>query len=322
MMKTKSILLLFISILCISFLFGVTGTVTLATEETSTIEETIQEKDKLIGVFVTKEYLNLFDINKYIVENAEKLTDETILNAEQTATYETRLYAKKSENATEKITFDGIEGFLHYFTKKEDTYGSYTSHYCDKGISNGHMDIKNSDNDSHIFLDGTIYLSTQGSIHGLYYNPVYQTTNGEIYVLSGTGHFYESELNTEGLSNTVTFEDTRSYTKEDNTIEEYTKITLSCEYEHKSTCIVLTQMNNNYQIVKQQNYAPEKMPNEIILEDKTCYLIVETIKMDLNGNDVHSYELLQPNDTFFFSISYQEDGIGIQNMTTLQWQQK
>ena len=75
-MKNKSIILGFAGVLLICFIYGAMGTVTLANAEAG--EADTESKDRLIGIFVTTDYLDLFDFEGYLNDNINKVMDGTV----------------------------------------------------------------------------------------------------------------------------------------------------------------------------------------------------------------------------------------------------
>ena len=69
-MKNKIGIIILACVLVVSFVLGVTGAVTFAKDE-STDNADGASKDRLIGVFITTEYLDLFDFDSYFQDNAD-----------------------------------------------------------------------------------------------------------------------------------------------------------------------------------------------------------------------------------------------------------
>jgi hypothetical protein len=111
-----------VCVLVISFTLGLAG-FSLANPEAA---KSLQE-DRLVGVFITTEYLDLFDFEKYLNDNMGSFGGGEIRMDGETAEYQGRLYAalkersmKNEENGelvtTKEYVFEEVEGFVFYYT--------------------------------------------------------------------------------------------------------------------------------------------------------------------------------------------------------------
>lgn len=111
-------------------------------------------KDRLIGVFLTKEYLDLFDIEGYLNDNTGSFSGREIKLDESEKKYQDRLYAelrpKTHTNTetgekiyTEEYVFPSVKGITYFLTKIPATAesDSYITSGSDEAISDGHMNI-------------------------------------------------------------------------------------------------------------------------------------------------------------------------------------
>ena len=91
-MRNKSIVAILAGVVISALILGSTGVVSLAKNEES-LEADVQQKDRLIGIFVTTEYLDLFDFEGYLNENMNKVLSGGEISQADSAKYEGRLYA-------------------------------------------------------------------------------------------------------------------------------------------------------------------------------------------------------------------------------------
>lgn len=150
------------------------------------------ENDRLVGVFVTEQYLDSgmpeVTVNSRgeisVAENREGMDGTLIFD-------ETRL---------EDIAFDGIEGYGIYDIRVwEDALGIYTSYaIADDIFSDGFWKMSGEESAE---AEVTIYVGQDGS-DSFYFNPVYQTAQGDVYMQPGTGLFCTEKA--EGSSSTHT----------------------------------------------------------------------------------------------------------------------
>lgn len=146
--------------------------------------------DRLIGVFVTKEYLDLFDFEGYLNDNMQNFTGGAISLDGGGEQYQGRLYAvlqdhtltddSGKQTTTQEYVFPGVDGFSYFAAEipATDESESYISSGSDEAISDGMMSLSYGDEEDKITLDGTIYLSSVNGSIICYINPVYQAKDG------------------------------------------------------------------------------------------------------------------------------------------------
>ena len=159
-----------------------------------------KESDNLIGVFVTYEHLDLFDMESYLNDNISKFSKggNVEINGVDDK-YNNRLYAtlvqeEKTAMGGEKYTnsqymFEGLEGISMFSPKITDpiTGDSYISSGASDGISDCKSHYNGGDNEEGIELEGTIYVASGAMSDAIYINPVYQSEDGKVYLQSGQG---------------------------------------------------------------------------------------------------------------------------------------
>lgn len=152
-------------------------------------------EDRLVGIFVTEEYVDRgtpeLTMNSRgeisFVENREGIDGALVFD----------------EHGPKDIVFDGIEGYGIYDIKVwEEDIGSYTSYAVSDDIfSDGSwaMDIREMTEIN--TAEVTVYVEPDGP-RALYFNPVYQTAQGDVYMQPGTGLSWAESV--EGVSSTHT----------------------------------------------------------------------------------------------------------------------
>ena len=86
----------------------------------SDMDASAASRDRLIGVYITTEYIDLFDLEGYIGANASALSGGSIGEADA-AQYNGRLYA---ELVDERYVFPGVDGFAFFMATTEHEYGT------------------------------------------------------------------------------------------------------------------------------------------------------------------------------------------------------
>ena len=162
-------------------------------------------QDMMIGVFITREYLDLFDFESYLEDNLN-----TVMNGGGEVSpgdmekYGGRLYAEKTD---EGYDF-GTEGMGAFFVQWEQDGVPYSSSYS-IGPMELYLSTVVSDEGTSNEYTGTVYVQCGGTEaflrpfrqRGRAANPVYQDSEGRVYLTAGSG--ISSNI-TEGMSMTQT----------------------------------------------------------------------------------------------------------------------
>lgn len=327
-MRKKYLKILFICIFLISFTLGLSGVIRLAKNEPNT--STTSQKDTLIGVFVTRESLDLFDIEAYLNDHGQQLfssNSENIIPLEDMNEYKQRIYATsiEIEDTTadgeplfrKEYTFPDLDGYLLCHAEISDNNGEYSTTIADAIFCDIHSGLHTTDNGKHVTLSAMIYSLPQKDGVSFFFNPVYQTANGDVYLTSGTGSSVSGEIL--GGTCTHTLDDNISFSNGEKKTTSTTTITVSFQVVEKPDALILTQMDANHQILTTHHYVSGEMPNTVIPLEDTAYLILETIHTDSNGNPVSSYEIYDKNDNILTTFLYKENGICVNVPTSIWW---
>jgi hypothetical protein len=326
-MKTKKIMIIFACVLLACFALGAADVVKLA--DTSTSEENTNDKDRLIGVFVTTEHLDLFDIGGYFNDHANQILSGGEINEGESAEYEGRLYATLIEKPytneqtgkttmTMEYVFEGVEGISYYCPLFSDEAGSYHGASGDEAISDGHTAINATDAGDSISLEGTIYVSTSGGPTAFYYNPVYQTAQGEVYAVSGQGMSYGGDITT-GMSGSQELKAEMSTTTGDETETVSSKIKMAVCFMDAPTGVTVIQLNRESKVLAAHEYAPGTLPETLIVEPYTEYIVVETHTTGADRSEATMREVFQPGDDSLFAFYCRDDGICIKQYCGIKW---
>lgn len=238
-----------------------------------------KQRDRMVGVFITTDYLDLFDMEAYLKDHSNLLSGGTIA-PEDDFTYANRIYAKHIEQISETGTFvryifEDLEGIVAaaYLVKPNggvlESYwmSDVTEGICDVSLTHNSRD----DGEDHS-ITGTIYLSPEFPDPCFYFNPIYQTEEGDVYLVAGQGMAFDSDP---GINATHTLNESTTYTVNGET-RSYTaesKITMkSIEPAEK---IVVLFMDEESQEISRNEYAAEVLPEEITPAAGTAYLLVE-----------------------------------------------
>lgn len=315
-MKRKTIILLVVCVLLALFVLGITGVLRMGNGDAD--GET--EQDRLIGMLVTREPLDLFDYEGYFSKNADKLLAGREISREDSAAYQGRLYASPVERETgsERYTeyvFDNVEGYALYsaFSGNGVDGINYTS--GDEAISDSKTHLSYTDGGKCIELEGTIYVTTENGPKKFHFNPVYQTAAGELYALAGQGIVFSGDLG-EGMSHSICMKEEQKYSTD--TVPEPENMTneikLTVTYILPPEKLVLIQLDRQNNIISQEEYAPGKLPEKLEPEPGTEYIVLASVNSQ--GTE---RELFQRDDEYLDAFFCREDGICVKTSTELIW---
>ena len=283
------------------------------------------QNDHLIGVFITSEYLDLFDFDRYFQDNISSIMkkggDVTIEHSEK---YQGRIYAElkpmvfddsdpfQSEGVMEYV-FEGVEGipFFHYQVQQTD-YEPYTAMSSGNYFSDAHLSIGDETS-----IEGTIYVLANASHHSYYLNPVYQSNDGQLYLTAGSGISFSGDTS-EGAAFTQTLEEKYTTTENGEKTEEKFNVTVKIAVKYPSTSVNVIQMDAESNIVLSQDYKPNAVPDEIELNKDTSYVIFES-KVDSPEGEIIKHELFQPEDNYFTNYIATENGYYEVQSVSLLW---
>ncbi|PKM49189.1 MAG: hypothetical protein CVV02_17130 [Firmicutes bacterium HGW-Firmicutes-7] len=263
-------------------------------------------EDKLVGVFVTEEYLDLYDFEAFASENNNKLIHggEVVLDSK----YEGRVYGTISENNPNDVIFEDYEGVLFI----DASYEKHGENYSRVGSSNQVTQIHISVDDDGKGIEGTILAKNEPVISAVL-NPVYVTVEGEIYVTSGSGISMGDEYGGGG-SMSMFLSENRTIREGNSESTESFKVKINIESTNDVEHYVLKQMDDNDdQVIAEKIYSND-VPSSIEVSDKTKYMILEKIGVDHEGNPLVERKIINDEEYFyvyFFNESAFAEGYSI-----------
>ncbi len=328
-MKNKIGMIILACVLAVSFVLGATGAVTFATDE-PTDNTGDASKDRLIGVFITTEYLDLFDSESYVKDNADKVLSGGEIGSSDSAQYQGRLYAilvdepytdpETGETATtKKFVFDGIEGISYFAARYTDENGTqYLGTGDDDAISDAHTGLHYTDAGDGIDMKGTIYVSASKGYDVFYCNPVYQTAAGEVYLVSGQGVSCGGELSA-GMSGSQALKEEQPVTIDGKSETVSSSIEVSICFMDTPIGTSILQFDRDGSIVARADYAAGALPAEITVSSDTEYIIAETRMSSADGKETVTRELFRQDDESLYAFFCREDGICIKQYCSIAW---
>ena len=250
-------------------------------------------EDRLVGIFVTTDYLDAED----------------------------RLYATLT--AAEEYVFEDVEGICYFAPTipAAAQRDSYISSMWDEGISDGHLDVSIGEEEESTTLEGTLYVTPSFKNHTLHFNPVYQSAKGDIYTTAGSGFEVNHDSDSEDSSFSQTLDATTTLTENGRIRTDSISITLSVSIMFTPEKIVVLQMDTDSGLISRTEYAPDALPETFLLDTSTNYIIVETHKRDDTGALIISRGIYGKDDETADTFAAREDGICVKHQTPIQWPQ-
>jgi hypothetical protein len=283
--------------------------------------------DKLIGVFVSTEYIDLFDMDGYINDNANNLIGGEFIVDGSAQEYQDRLYATvKTETLTsdtgektesEDYVFENIPGFRLFAPTLQSEHGNYTATMSDDAFSDVSIDVNEDYDKNSRILEGTIYTVPEG-VEVYYFNPVYQSEDGSVYLTSGEG-ISVSGVRDESDLTSHTLDATYTVTENGKSKTESISVSISYSVMFAPENIVVLQMDAEGSPLSRTEYAPGAMPEELTPGKTAAYLIVETHKKDAEGKPRLSREIYGDDAEIIETYSAREDGVCVKRETQIKW---
>lgn len=320
-MKTNKIIILAGCLLLVAFLLGAAGVIRLA--DAAAPEST--DADRLIGVLITREYLDLLDEEQFLNDHVGLLLEGGQISEAETAQYQGRLYADLTETphtdeetgeffVGKEYVFDGVDGIRLIAPQITDEDGSYNGTTVDEGISDASVSFLSTDQGEQISLKGTIYVASGSGLDRFYFNPVYQEPDGRVYVVSGHGVFWDSQ-EIPGASWTTKLSENRAASTDDGAgSSSGTEVEVTVQLIGSPESTALLQFDGGYTLLDKADYQPGALPERLDILPDTEYILLETTSIE-----GISRTLFQRADAYAYAFSCRDDGICIKQSCQLGW---
>ena len=247
-------------------------------------------QDKMVGVFVTFDHLNLdFDIEGLLKDHPNALHgDGVIVSDPEFVQYAGKLPVTASDDGW---VVPGYEGLSFGRLLKED----YSTTIASNGVSEVNSHIAAGDDGDSFRVEGTIYFPEESEVM-LCCNPVYQTPAGEYYVVQGDS--FQSYMGLGSMSQSVKQEITWTVDGEKTTYA--AEFTTTAQGVTVADKVKLIWMSGDQQELSRAEYVPGQLPESAKAEGDYLLLVEENRGVILNR------KLVQPGDEFV-TVYYKGD---------------
>lgn len=236
------------------------------------------QPDRLIGMYITQEYVDLFDFDRYLNDHIGRFASGKNLAVDggESRKYENRLYAvyQMKDSETGEYVFEGLEGICFFVPVSED--GTFAAQ-ADAEVTDVTLNVS----DQGEAMEGTIFCPT-GEDARFYCNPVYQTGDGQVYLLSGTG--ISGNL-TDGASFSQSLEEKRTVNANGEETEEQFCVSVTICGQDAYSRHVIAWMDAQDQKLEETAYSADEVPDFVAAPADAAYLICSSYQMESGGRE-------------------------------------
>ena len=295
-------------------------------------------RDRLIGCFITTEHLDLFDFEAYFNDNANKLVSGGELSLDgDTADYQGRIYAELYEetytdsegveHTTKNYRFADLEGIAYFAPTVFDENGQYVTFQTDPGLSGVNNHVKSHNDDTYYTeLSATVYAPVdaedeyEGDEICFYLNPVYQDSEGAVYLVSGNGMAMNSTAAGVIMSQKLSEEYTTTINGEEKTGGGSVEISFATAYIPELLRII--EMDTNGNVLKIAELIPSDLPENYTPQAETAYIISESVSTDVKGREYVERSIVEPEgeNSDIFVLVIGEGGWLVNDCCNVLWE--
>ena len=230
--------------------------------------------DRLMGVLITKGPMKEFD-PLALIEDGEytEYTDDSPVYG--TVSEDGRIYK-----------FGDIEGTV--LVMHEDDENSRGLSWSGGPVSDPKQSVNVSEEGTKDKIEGTVWVSADAEEVILYMNPIYRTSDGRVYVMSGKGAYFEPGGGYE-CTQSLSGETTRKENGETYIFSMRVEITIIGAVPDETVTVI--QMNENGEEIKRETFLADNMPEEFTTQAGTAFLLVRC-----SGGGSDRWETVQPDD--------------------------
>lgn len=297
------------------------------------------QRDRLIGCFITTEYLDLFDFEAYINDNAAQLLKgDNIISSSDSDKYSGRIYAelykeefKDSEGVshyTYNYRFPSLEGIAYFApTINEGDDMEYVTFQTGEGLNDVKNHLKSHNEDTYYTeLSATVYAPVdenaefEGSEIAFYMNPVYQSADGEVYLVSGSG----TAMNCTAAGMIMSKKLSEEYSVTINGEEKKGGGSVEISYytAYIPELLRIIEMDAEGNVLKINELIPGALPESYMPQTETAYIISESVSVDTEGREFVERSIIEPDgdSSDIFSLVVGEGGWLVNEYCSVLWE--
>lgn len=277
--------------------------------------------DRLVGVFITTEYLDILDaevaLEEYLKNNAGNISDgETITfdtNNQHNRVYATFIEEPYQDEDGEyhfsnNYEFSGLEGIslaTYQIQNGEESY--YTS-----SVGDGICDVHMKSGGENQGISGTIWMAKNSGEVIYYMNPIYQTADGRVYLVPGSGLHISSDV---GGRASQKIEEKATTTENGETYSYTFSAEVFIDFVEPAQTVTIIQMNENDEEIKRETFQVDSLPKQLVPGDDIAYLIVSS-----QSGDSVTRQINQPGEDQIEVFVQLDKQICIKDYIFVEWE--
>lgn len=231
------------------------------------------ENDPMVGVLVTMEPIDLFDMEGYFRDHAQTVLNGGDMRPEDTEKYQNVLWAEWND-AAQAYSFPDVDGYIWLCTSESDEEGDYSKMQSDPIFCDGMSHLSVTDEGESYTFSATIYAEYANTASSFYANPIYQTADGAVYARRAAGVLL-SGGDTVGTAMTQTQNQTLTETKNGEKQTRSFECAIRFEVTAAPQTVTLFWMDAEDGVLRQDTYAAGALPEKLDADGAQFLLAVE-----------------------------------------------
>ncbi len=283
-------------------------------------KEEKETADQFIGIYLTTEYLDTMDVEAYLNDHLDDVSETLVVEQGEGQEYQEKLYAVdvSQDPSHPAYEFPGWEGIAVYCVPVPILDGEgvcWTPGEAPEVFQ--YHEYSASDEMDEIVITADLYVSAEDGPQEFYGNPMYLTPEGKVYLIGGTG--ISGDFRQAGTSVSKTIEQTTSITTNEETRQQRCVVKLNVTSVLPLEKTVLLQLDADSQVIQRSEFLPGQVPPSITPAGETAYLVVESHRVSRSGQQTVERELFDRQDSSFSTYEEGENGFFCRADTSLAW---
>ncbi len=278
------------------------------------LEEQDASQDRLIGGFVTFSR----EQNDLLLEQMNSREDSFRLYAElmerEIVDHETG-----EKMIVKEYVWPELSGARIIYLKEANEIGENVISLQLDPVIDAHLGIYADDESDRVAVDGTVYVSAaQGEIR-FSVHPVYREASGKIYIEEVGSSMIVAGNQGEGGRSSLTIRENITLTEDGKEHSEILELTLTAHTMYPAESFVIHQYDENGVLLSSSSYEEKTVPEEVVADKKTDFLVLEMHKRDESGQPAISRSVYGREDnTMTFNI-LEDERVFRQHTVPVKW---
>lgn len=317
-MKNKLLIGIFTAVTLAAFLLGTTDVIKVA----GTSAAADGESDRFIGVFVTTKNLASLLTDDDTLDYYDGLVTDTYhISLDSDYYSQVKLYAELKDDyytveetgeicSSKKYSFTAIRGYGMFSALVSTDGAPYRTSADDGSISVDNTIINTSDAGENLTLEGSLHVCDSIGHHIFWVNRVYQQPDGRVYAVQGQG------VGVGSSPTEIKYEE--KYTEGNG--ETFFKTVLTIDVVPEPQKITVMQLSSDNSILRKDEYAPNEVPETVIPDEGTEYLVIESQNSSAEPSSAVTRELCGKDREFFSVFAPLNDGVCEKKQISVEWE--